>query len=432
MIEKTTTNRNYPKPDAKNFLQDDVTRLESALDAIDTDIHTIKQEQTEQDNLIDTKADQTGVDEINNSLAQLREQVEAPPPIPVLSVANRTLDSVTLSWLKVLEAAYYSLDVATDETFSSYVESYNGKELAENTQEIAGLQPNTIYYCRVRSMTRFAASENSTVLPVTPLQMTRTFDYSGSIETWTVPEGVDSITIEAWGAQGGNADNFSGGKGAYLRGFFYVSPGDVFKVLVGQKGFDVANTTSQSGGTGGGGSFVALFQNSTNIPNVVAGGGGGAATLHDTGNTYHGQDGRLTRNGGTESENPGGVDGYGGTTEPHTGFHGATGGGGFYGDGINNSAGSGNYGTQSGPGQAFVNGGNGGTAGSHCRAGGFGGGGAAGFTGGGGGGYSGGGAGSWNAGSKDCGGGGGSYNDGENQTNTAGVRTGNGKVVISW
>lgn len=44
MIEKTTTNRNYPKPDINNSLQDDVAHIESAMDMIDTDIHGIRQE----------------------------------------------------------------------------------------------------------------------------------------------------------------------------------------------------------------------------------------------------------------------------------------------------------------------------------------------------------------------------------------------------
>ena len=35
MIEKTTTNQNYPKPDENNSLQDDVANIENALDMID-------------------------------------------------------------------------------------------------------------------------------------------------------------------------------------------------------------------------------------------------------------------------------------------------------------------------------------------------------------------------------------------------------------
>jgi hypothetical protein len=44
MIEKTTSNRNYPKPDIENTLQDDVAHIESAIDMIDSDIHGIRQE----------------------------------------------------------------------------------------------------------------------------------------------------------------------------------------------------------------------------------------------------------------------------------------------------------------------------------------------------------------------------------------------------
>lgn len=37
-IDDRTTNRNYQKPNAANTLADDVTRLRSAFDSIDTDV----------------------------------------------------------------------------------------------------------------------------------------------------------------------------------------------------------------------------------------------------------------------------------------------------------------------------------------------------------------------------------------------------------
>lgn len=43
MIEKTTTNQNYPKPDENNSLQDDVANIENALDMIDSDMHNLNQ-----------------------------------------------------------------------------------------------------------------------------------------------------------------------------------------------------------------------------------------------------------------------------------------------------------------------------------------------------------------------------------------------------
>lgn len=43
MIEKTTTNQNYPKPDINNSLQDDVANIENALDMIDSDVYDLNQ-----------------------------------------------------------------------------------------------------------------------------------------------------------------------------------------------------------------------------------------------------------------------------------------------------------------------------------------------------------------------------------------------------
>jgi microcystin-dependent protein len=43
MITKTTTNKNYPKPDENNSLQDDVKNIENALDMIDQDMHAVTQ-----------------------------------------------------------------------------------------------------------------------------------------------------------------------------------------------------------------------------------------------------------------------------------------------------------------------------------------------------------------------------------------------------
>ena len=43
MIEKTTANKNYPKPDINNSLQDDVANIENALDMIDSDMHNLNQ-----------------------------------------------------------------------------------------------------------------------------------------------------------------------------------------------------------------------------------------------------------------------------------------------------------------------------------------------------------------------------------------------------
>jgi hypothetical protein len=256
-----------------------------------------------------------------------------------------------------------------------------------------------------------------------------TFSYTGNLQYYTVPSGVTTIQIEAWGAQGGGGlQNVVGGLGAYASGDFTVTPGQVITILVGGQGIDGTDDGEQAGGSGGGGSFVADAMNS---PMLVAGGGGGA--MGRAGLPVNGGPGQITTNGqdGALNGGAGGTAGDGGNTWPWTGWHSGTGGGGFLTDCPQPSNGNTSFGTINGPGIAFVNGGAGGFAGSMGRPGGFGGGGAAGFTGGGGGGYSGGGSGTHDSPQTYNGGGGGSYNSGTNQTMTEGVRSGNGEIVIT-
>ena len=96
--------------------------------------------------------------------------------------------------------------------------------------------------------------------------------YNG-IQFWTVPY-TGTYEITAVGAAGGQ-DNFGGpgGRGAYMRGEFYLKKGEVIKILVGQKG---VSTTIIGGG--GGGTFVAT---SSNTLVIAAGGGGGAQGLNN-------------------------------------------------------------------------------------------------------------------------------------------------------
>ena len=251
---------------------------------------------------------------------------------------------------------------------------------------------------------------------------TSVFNYTGTAQTYTVPAGVTSISIEAKGAQGGGSTVASGGRGAILKGDFVVTPGQVIRVLVGQQA-PTTRSGSHVGGGGGGGTFVV--NQSNNQPLVVAGGGGGAAgqccgVIHNGVNaviTTNGTAG-LNASGGTGA---GGVNGNGGAVGSSSQSSGA--GGGFLTDGANGNGGATG-------GKSYLNGGAGGLN-SNSNNGGFGGGGGShSGAGGGGGGYSGGGStgggGQWGGG-----GGGGSINNGTNQVNSAGVQTGNGSVTIT-
>ena len=230
-----------------------------------------------------------------------------------------------------------------------------------------------------------------------------TFNYTGGMQTYTVPVGVTSIQIEAWGAEGGSATNNGapnlGGDGGYSIGNLSVSPGQVLHVYVGGQGtpgglggFNGGGNANSDPGTrasGGGASDVRVLPGSL-FERVIVGGGGGGAEW----------------NGGTVSaSNGGGLSGTPNTYspaqsgQPGTQIAGGANGMDFCSTGANSAGG-------------FGFGGN--AAGLH--------------SGGGGGGWYGGGGG----GCDGHGGGGSSYIGGVTVGNTiAGLRTGNGQVIIT-
>lgn len=248
---------------------------------------------------------------------------------------------------------------------------------------------------------------------VAQAQTTETFNYTGSIETWTVPNCVTSITIQTLGAQGGTnaSSGIPSGFGASMTGTFTVTPGQQIKLLVGQQ------PGAGSGNGGGGGTFVVDLSNN---PMIISGGGGGSASTTDS-PSKHGQ---ITTAGGTGAAGGGiGGDFGNGGSIGASGFQSGAGGG-----LITNGADGWTSGTG---GFSFLNGGSGGATNAPAN-GGFGGGGSGSsyVVGGGGGGYSGGGSGGNS--SAGVGGGGGSYNAGTNQINLAGVNSGNGIIYITY
>lgn len=250
-----------------------------------------------------------------------------------------------------------------------------------------------------------------------------TFNYTGSVQTYTVPAGISSINIVASGAQGGGYVS-GGGLGATMDGDYAVTPGQTLYIVVGQQGLLQVGGNYQNSSGGGGGSFV---YDASNTLFVAAGGGGGMCNYTGSPALHAGAHGSITTSGGsnTYGQYLGGTGGNGGaaglwSSTPCAGGGAGwlTGGGGPYG-GMNAS------GSWAG-GAPFCGGGGGGCGGY----GGYGGGGGGGNHyggGGGGGGYSGGGG----ATDPDHGGGGGSYSIGTNQNNVGGNHTGDGVVVIT-
>jgi hypothetical protein len=162
------------------------------------------------------------------------------------------------------------------------------------------------------------------------LAATNTFDFTGSNQSFTVPAGVTSITMEGFGAAGGDneAGDASGGNGGYLKSTITVTPGDVLTIVVG-KGGGINDEPFGDGGQGGSGSPLGNFaagsgggatyvKNSSNETLFVigAGGGAGGAGLMDqgadggAGGGLIGGDGFVAFGGGPPGE--GGTQGFGG------------------------------------------------------------------------------------------------------------------------
>jgi len=232
-----------------------------------------------------------------------------------------------------------------------------------------------------------------------------TFSYTGAVQTYVVPACVTEVTISALGAQGGGAQ---GGLGGQAVATVPVTPGSTLYVYVGGRptaqlgpgGFNGGGATLAlpcgGGGDGfpGGGASDVRTSPSLNDRMVVAGGGGGegwSAGIGGAGGGLSGSDGAPSWIAGTHGK--GGTQSAGGI-------------GGFY-TGNSQSAGAGGfgYGGDAGPPNTYCTGGAGG------------------------GGYYGGGGGYVSAGA-----GGSSYISFPGSTataTTAGIRAGNGQIIIT-
>ncbi len=255
---------------------------------------------------------------------------------------------------------------------------------------------------------------------------TCTFDYTGAVESWTVPAGVTEVTIDAYGAAGGTAagGSITGGKGAHVHATVPVTGGDALDVTVGGRGLNYPNGPTNAfgggglsyyGGGGGGGSFV--YDGASALAIAGGGGGGGEQVL-------------VSGGVGGDSGSPGGTAADDGTAVGSTGGGAGTSsaggtGGQEYDCGTLYAAGAGGDGS-------LGQGGVGGSYGTHDPGVTTGGGGGGGYYGGGGGGnfgnciaYNSGGGG---------GGGGSSYTDpsASDVSVTDGIQGGNGLVTISY
>ncbi|MCZ8227740.1 glycine-rich protein [Flavobacterium sp.] len=249
------------------------------------------------------------------------------------------------------------------------------------------------------------------------------FDYTGAIQTWTVPAGVTRIFVDVAGAQGGGSGGtFIGGKGGKVSGILTVTPGNVLQITVG--GQSTTNIAVYGFGGNGGQSTIygtiaraggGLSAISTAAPVtqanalLIAGGGGGIATATNIYAGNGGAGGGL--NGISATSNYGGTPTRGGgASQTAGGMAGSP----FDGNSTNPTAGT------------AINGGAGGIVGGFSAGWNGGGGGGAGYFGGGGA------AGGGNA--QGSGGGGSSWTHASvvQVSNISNFNTGNGRIIIYY
>jgi gliding motility-associated-like protein len=156
-------------------------------------------------------------------------------------------------------------------------------------------------------------------------QTTQTFNYSGANQTFVVPCGVYSATVQAWGGGGGGGGSdgsgtvaSGGGGGGYATSVIALTPGTSLTVLVGGGGGAGVGCQTGSGGGiggyglgtggnggnagpsgcsgpgGGGGGGTGIMNGATIL--IVAGGGGGAGG-GETNTTVAGAGGAAGSNG---------------------------------------------------------------------------------------------------------------------------------------
>jgi hypothetical protein len=119
-------------------------------------------------------------------------------------------------------------------------------------------------------------------------QQSVTYNFTGDVQTFTVPVGVYTITIDANGGQGGAGHSGGnwGGLGGRTIASIDVTPGQVLHIYVGgmgTNGSDVTPGTIAPGGWNGGG--YGGFDSDAWQPEQIGGGGGGASDIRWAENT---------------------------------------------------------------------------------------------------------------------------------------------------
>ena len=116
-----------------------------------------------------------GYSKFANFYPQIRQYIySGTPSAPIANPATFVAStSFRANWRSVIGATGYTLDVATNNSFTNYVTGYHNLNVGNAlSRSVAGLSPSTTYYYRVRAFNGNGTSGNSNVVHVTTLSPT--------------------------------------------------------------------------------------------------------------------------------------------------------------------------------------------------------------------------------------------------------------------
>ena len=115
------------------------------------------------------------------------------------------------------------------------------------------------------------------------MPLTKTFNYTGAVQTFTVPA-TGYYTLQCYGAQGGSFTSTRGGYGGTAQLTYLLTRGDVLYLYVGGQGGSMADYSghpegADGGWNGGGKGGTGVSWHNSGTPYSGGGGGGGATHI---------------------------------------------------------------------------------------------------------------------------------------------------------
>ena len=142
----------------------------------------------------------------------------------------------------------------------------------------SGTVSHTLYWYSTDNAGNSEAQASATFSVTAPAPgSSQSFSYTGADQTYSVPSGVTALTVDVYGAEGGEFDGAFGGPGGLVQAVIPVTPGQVLTVKVGGAGGDGTPGWPNGGGAGhggGGGGSSSILLGTTVLAEAGAGGGG--------------------------------------------------------------------------------------------------------------------------------------------------------------